>query len=879
MKKLTRQIISLFLTLTVLCLSASSAFAAVSYPQGVTDAQVTKSIEMTDVLVRSALPQLTGKTLGEMLRGVLYNDESITKVFVSAYSGLEQSSETLANLGLDVSTKKLAECLAAYPSAADALNASDTWAAADLSAVRWGVATETDFANLLACMLAPFNDVLYMLLCGGEYKASVLTLTGGDGYTSTIMPLLQMLECPVIVSSADFSAQASGNKNAMVYNIAASVLSLVSSISDAPANTLTRVLPVLADYLRGDGLASSVTALMEPITVRVGSIGYLFSGTKLLSFFLFLQDPNKYTLNFSENLPTILNDATESFKLDLPVIDLDALAECKGDQNAAYITLMRWMLELAKQNQDQLSSFTGNDTPAALGDALSGLMKKSDDELLALLIRLFTVTEGTPLEYQWQSSPFTSGFVSFTANLDRSNFEKVYEGIDEIINEAVVDLSDHDSVGEILKKNIYTNELLTSLAKGLYGALEGDAAQMLSALDIPVAPYQLAGVLSGGSFNSARNTLYRYTSWKSVGAVYWGFSDGSHSGFRTALAGILRPFRPALDMLLANGSITIFDSIHITGGNGYNTAVIPILEALGCNNELIKTYDQYVAGRGTDTMLTDLIDPVLALVDEIAERPVYEIIRILPNVLFFIDSGGIKQCLDNLIAPLDTLAKDFGLDLSAMTGQLDELEKTDILAEAQKAITDMLSQSEMKLSLPQPDIKKLGSFGVLAKKQSKRTFNGTSAQYDYIEADGPAIMVTVLRFIVEALKDPANADALSGLMTGGGGEEGDMNVFAAFSGGIGTQFADMTTDEMIEWLYKLFFRERALAEPTTEGDYVPTVIYQETKKPIDIVKPAIKAAVIVLMIAVVLILQRKNIGDAIYRAKLRKERRDKNAGA
>ncbi|MBQ6020707.1 MAG: hypothetical protein IJL26_11095 [Clostridia bacterium] len=879
MKRSVGKLLSVILSLTIFLSSVLSAYAAVPVPEGVTAEQVAESISKTDDFIRSAAPALTGRTVRQIVNMLLYSDGNITKVFQSAYTSLEESKETLSRLGLDVSTARLAECLSAYSDAAAALSASDTWQGVDLTGVSWGVRNDTDFANLLAAMFAPFNDVLYMLFCGGEYKASVLTLTGGNGYASAILPLLQMLECPIIISDADFANQAAGDKNAMIYNIAASLLSLIDKISAAPANTLTRLLPVAAEYLRGDGFAHTVTALAEPISVRIGPFGYLFSGTKMLSFYMFLQDPNKYSMDFSENLPKLLESATvrsngESF--DLPRIDIDALAECKGDQNSAYILLMRWLIELLKENREKLSASFGVEADGAIGGFVETLAQKSTDELLAILIRLLTVTEGMPLEFAWSTAPFTPGTAAFTQNLTRENFQKVYEELDGILDEAVADLTERDSVGELLREKIFTNEIVTALAKGLYGALE-EQRQLLAVIGIPAAPYQLAEELSGGNFSSARNTLYHYASWESVESVYWGFTDGSHSGFRTALVGVLRPLRPALEMLLANGSVTLFDSIHIPGSNGYNTAVIPLLEALGCDPGTIRAYEQYAAEKGTDMILTDLVDPILTLLDDIAQRPVHELLRILPNALYFINNGGIAQCVANLTAPLKNLGEQFGVDIGSALGDFDALGKTDILGELENMLAQTVSQSDVPLKLAKPELAKLASLGTLVKKQSKRTYLGAPVQIDTVEADGAAMIVTVLRYVVTALKDPANADALSGMMSGAGA--GGNPMFSQFAGGIGGEFGEMTVDETIEWLYKLFFRERATLEVTTGAEYIPTVIFKEKKTTADVVKPVVKAAVTVVLVGVVLIIERKNISDMVYRLRRRKERRDRDVGA
>ena len=86
-------------------------------------------------------------------------------------------------------------------------------------------------------------------------------------------------------------------------------------------------------------------------------------------------------------------------------------------------------------------------------------------------------------------------------------------------------------------------------------------------------------------------------------------------------------------------------------------------------------------------------------------------------------------------------------------------------------------------------------------------------------------MLTVLRYLVDTLKLPENKGALDGLMSGGGADS-----FALYASQIFEQFEKMTTDEIIEWLHNLLFKERAIA-PLEEGEtYNPTIIYEEPPK-------------------------------------------------
>ena len=96
-----------------------------------------------------------------------------------------------------------------------------------------------------------------------------------------------------------------------------------------------------------------------------------------------------------------------------------------------------------------------------------------------------------------------------------------------------------------------------------------------------------------------------------------------------------------------------------------------------------------------------------------------------------------------------------------------------------------------------------------------------------MKSNQTGVMVTLLRFVVEVMKAPGNESLITGFM--GAGAEGGNDMFATYSSGIGDELSKMTTDETVEWLYKLFFRERAVKEIKPEEDYLPTIIYEAEK--------------------------------------------------
>ena len=85
--------------------------------------------------------------------------------------------------------------------------------------------------------------------------------------------------------------------------------------------------------------------------------------------------------------------------------------------------------------------------------------------------------------------------------------------------------------------------------------------------------------------------------------------------------------------------------------------------------------------------------------------------------------------------------------------------------------------------------------------------------------------------------------------------------------------AAMTTDETIEWLYKLFFRERAVKEIKPQDDYLPTIIYEE-KKENTVLKSLVLAALILGAVELAFLKNRTRIERYIEDKKLKKKLKD-----
>ena len=817
---------ALSVLLAVLMLTVSvvpAAYAAQSYPEGITKEQTLSAISKTDTAIDSFLINTQNKSLKELILPELYSDTVLSSITVGVYSMIEENAESISSAGIKVTVSDVAESLENYPDVHKKLSAYNKWSEVNLDGAKWGVNGKEDFIKAVGCIFSPFNDLLYMLLCNGSYSLNpVIGIKGDYGYENAVVPTLKALGCEEITGSTEFYKDAEENKNTMMENIISDVISLLESILDAPCDKLTDILPGIAYFLNNGGFDEAVSKLIEPLRLQIFNIATFIKIEFILSF---IQNSESYTQNFTLNF----NDILGGTGLKMAEIDLEELACCGtvsgntvvADKADTFIVLLRWIIDTVKLNKDSIGEIQGSEMPTEITDAINSLMSKNTDELIKSIISLLTQEKATVLEYNWNFAEYTPVGVTYTPNLGAEKYQRVVDGIDDLINEFILEGGKYKNTRQALAPQIYSNAVVTELVKGIYGIFESEEMKMLcDLLGLNITTYAVANNLKGGTYSSARYTLYHNSKWSNISSINWDFKDGNKKGFVNAVCEALTPLEPILTMLLAEGKITVLDSIDVYGSNGYNTAVIPILEALGCSADSIETYEEFKKSADKGETIKSIVTAVVSLIERILDKPVYTATEILPNLLYFMKSGGLETAIQNLMYPFTELLSELGLENMLNVSQLTKEFDID------KLMSEMPGTNDLGIDLEKLNMEQFLSMGQLVSVQSKRTLNSQPATVSYIKADQPAIIVTLLRFIAETMKTPGNEDMLMGFM--GAGEQNAM--FAGSSVSMGAELENMTVDETVEWLYKLFFRERAVVEEKVTEKYLPTIDYEPQKK-------------------------------------------------
>lgn len=855
-----KKVISLITVILIILLSALPA-AAVDYPEGVTKDQILSTISKTDVVIESLVKTTPQGTLRNMILPEIYKDKVVTGLMLGIYKAIEENAESISALGIDVTVKGVTQKLSQYPDIQKELSAHSRWSEIESLKAKWGIKNKDSFIKAVAAVLSPFNDVLYMLLCDGSYSLNpIVGLKGAKGYETAIIPTLKSLGCETITDSGVFYAQAKENRNSMLENIIGDLFILVERVLDNPCDVLTDILPSIAYFMEEGGLDEAVATLIEPLRLQLFNISTFIKVEMILSF---IQNSEAFTQDFTLNF----NDILSGTGLKMAEIDLKELASCGtvsgdrviSDKAATFTVLMRWLIDTAKLNKDSLGSLTGEGSDEISG-IIDTLMAKSTDELIVLFVRLLNAEKGEVNNYVWTFGDFQSADVTYTPNLTRENFEKVVNGMDDLINQFIAEGKKYKTVREALASEIYSNSLVSTLVCEIYGALSGDQIKAIASLaGLDVTPAALANELTEKRFSNTRYILSRASSWNKVNpeTLTWGFKNGDKDGFVKALCAALRPMEEIVNMLLCEGKVQLMGAVDFYGSNGYNTAVIPLLEALGCSNDSILTYDEYKKASEKGKGIEAVINALMTLIERVLDRPVYTITQILPNLLYFINNKGIETCLENLFYPLTNMLKELGIEDMLTIPSMSDINIEDMMG-------DMLKGNAMGIDLSGFDINQFASMGELVTVKSKRSDGTEQVNISYIKADQPAIMVTLVRFIAEMMKAPGNEDMMMGFMG-----SGNDDMFSNFSGGIGDEMAKMTVDETVEWLYKIFFRERAVVEVKPQDDYLPTIIYTPDKT-IDDAVPVLTGFLLVAAVEALIVFNRKRINYYIEEMKVRK---------
>ena len=260
-------------------------------------------------------------------------------------------------------------------------------------------------------------------------------------------------------------------------------------------------------------------------------------------------------------------------------------------------------------------------------------------------------------------------------------------------------------------------------------------------------------------------------------------------------------------------------AISIYGGNGYESAVIPLLEAFKCSG--IKDYNTYLKEykQSKDNLIINILNPLFNFVDKLANAPLDVLTSVLPNLAYFFANGGLLQLVDNLTTPvtalLDTLkpivnVNDILKQLNVKIGgkYIDVYHISDILKPYVKPekvvpmINDLLATTKIDgkpigIKLNDIDWFQLASHGELVSEASQAATIGIRT---YVKADQAETLIAVLRYLINTIQTGDNLDKIKELVTG---LVGDNDSVAGILSTVFDMFAQYKGDDLIAQINEL----------------------------------------------------------------------------
>lgn len=699
---------------------------------------------------------------------------------------------------------------------------------------------------------------------------SVLTINGGNGYQSAIIPLFEALNIDSYVSYDQYLKNYNKAKDNVLIDVLNPIVDFLNNVTAAPFETLTAALPDFAAFLEDNGLGKIVDNLLAPISslievleangINIDELVEQLAGKSLKELLegLIKMDLGNVKLELTdlENslniqdilvplVNTLLKDKGINIKLD--DINWDYLAGL-NNQGQVLITVLRYIEKVLINNSASINSLLGtidaiknNSTIQNILDSVFGQIATANRDDIVLAVFYLLLSEPTNVFFDYTNFKYKDYDFSYPTTVDIDFLTVLGPMLDGLIDGVMAEFLG-GNLNSLVETNLYTDSIISSLATGLYGAIEGvkinDSMNLTELLAMTGIDFSTTGVAAllvnddyGQSYASAASVIRNAGSWNRVNAdkLSWGVED--RDSFVHALSAVLRPLYGVLDVLLNDGSLGLFNLIYLPGSDGYTSTIVPLLEAFGCYN--IKTQYQYRQdmSKEYDYILIDILNPLLDKVEDILNAPIQTLMDMLPNLALFFANDGLLQVIENLLTPISALldalqpiadvndilvkagldiegelrklglvGSNYNFDIYDLAGSLKPLIGSDNIVSLLNTVLGMIDVggSKLNIELMPIDWYQLASHGeVITNEASQASTHGKRV---YVDADPNEVLIAVLRYLVETVNYKDNFNTINGLIGGllGGADDSVADIVNTVLGVLTGE-----TDEVISELCEL----------------------------------------------------------------------------
>lgn len=728
------------------------------------------------------------------------------------------------------------------------------------------VTDKASFVKALATAFGYMGEIVDLVLFGEDLElfthlengeAALLTATGGEGWVNGLAPLLAALGVDTNIGTIP---AVKGDLSITEQVIETILMRIADRIDEILANPVDNVFDILLNlfyFINADGLTNCVSNLLQPATYIMEGLGLAlgndYNWDEIFGFAI-------SDLSF-EGISKLLKDATG---IDLwgavgdylgtfyfGELEYYEYAEGKGSFRMVYTDTEEAHDFITIVLSVVLDTFVypGNK------DALVKLFGEDGEGIYNTIMAFLTDSEvDVPMKpYKWLfTDKADSGYVFSPVTGDglydymygelytREMGEYITKWLPSFIDTMIVLLGVEDGNGgvydglqdifdQLIGTSIYKTDLLVTIAdalKGLVGNLKESIGEELFT--------HIANIL-----NSALGVNVAYWDNYTVTPI----AEGDKEAFIDGLLDILTPAYPLLAFLLTDEDLAFFNKddgidgtvvsdknsyVIIQGAEGYAYGIIPILEALGYDNDKIMTPEAYKDAAKSDpkALLRGILDPILARVDEILADPIDELLGILPGIVYFINSDGLTTAVDNTInAVLKVLET-----IEPITGEIDLYEllgfslDLDIEGLIDGLLQGLAEDTGFKLTEVAMEAITELTLGEVISFTSK---NGDKA-YTMIYSTGTDsvdFVTVVLRLVLTFISIPENVVALEAILADELTGEGYTFLCSLLENFSQMAASEDGMDEIMYTVYQIFYAANVAAHKTNgwledfNGDY------------------------------------------------------------
>jgi len=751
--------------------------------------------------------EATAKYVTENLPAIV---DLVVGLVDSNYATLSDLLEDKVNVFTTANLQSIVDLIANLLTDIDAglLEAAGMLLGADVVGLRTykapeGIDTADEFAAELANVLNTYaKGVVEWLLLGNDYTFFVkevqngapvdfITINGANGYAEGLALLLEALGCKNLPA-------ADGKTEEIVSGVLESLAARIDEIFANPVYEVVEVLPNLLYFLNANGVAAvvdntiaAVTALLEKLEafgINV-DINELVNIKKLMKL-----ENTDATISLDDlSMKAILEAVSLMVGLDITLIEdvlvgfgLGQVDEYDSiSENAVY----KMTYKAAFEKYDMVTVIA-NLVVLTIADADNAefVKKLAGDQAYELIYNICVegVAPVAVQEFSWKftekadtgeafsayatSEMFPSGkygplYTEEMANYIADNFGEFVDNIIYLLGIQVIEGQNVDSlkdlINDLLGGSLYNSANVIAIRDALAGVLAGIK-------DLEVNGKNVGGYIAEVLAKSEIADI------NAVANVEVPEFSEDRAQFVQYLCYVLEPLYPVLRWVLSNDNIEFFvdldkdAAIKLEGGEGYRYGIIPLLEVLECQNILAP--DAYYAAveADGDVVLTSILNPLLDRVDEIINNdPAQQILDMLPNLIYFINSNGVDTVVRNTlhavygllsaIAPIAEidLYEIIGIDLAEINFEWIFNKLLELIADATGYKFDALTIN----AIAELTVGKLESYDSLSGKTAYKMVYAEGASGDKAE-----MATIVMRLLVTFIMHNNNRELLIGLL-------------------------------------------------------------------------------------------------------------------